>query len=198
MIDFIGAVIHCFVTLFIIINPFVSLSAFLPLVSGMPFSYVRKQALIAVSVAFGLLVLFLVLGTKILLAFGVSLSSFKIAGGFVLLLLGISHVLSIEFGSQHTTKKAAAVIIGTPLLCGPGAITTTITLSGTYDFLPVFIGAVGVTVLSFIILLSAEKISHIFGTKLIEVVTKIFGLLLAAIAVEYIASGVSDIIRNFV
>lgn len=119
MNEFFFATITSFITIFIIIDPFLSLATFIPLVKSLSSSEKRKQAFIATSVALGLLLLFLFVGMQILDILGISLAAFKVSGGIVLLLLAVQTVLGIEFGNIKKKRRAAAVIIGTPLLCGP-------------------------------------------------------------------------------
>jgi multiple antibiotic resistance protein len=174
-------------------NPLLSLGVFVPLVEKMNTKQVRGAATVAVSVAFSLLFLFTLFGRSILDVFGVSLSSFRVAGGIVLLLLAIQIILGIEFGSQHKPRRAAAVVIGTPLLCGPGAITTTIVLSEQHGAFLVICAGFTVMVISWVLLVMSQHIVKFTGVKILEVTSKVFGLLLAAISIEFIGKGIKEL-----
>jgi multiple antibiotic resistance protein len=117
-----------------------------------------------------------------------------VGGGIILLLLGITTVLGIDFGRHHEKVSSAAILIGTPLLSGPGALTTIIILSKSYGLLiPAIAGAL-VLILSFFILKFADKVENLLGKEIIEIFSKVLGLLLAALAVDFIYSGVRGFI----
>ncbi|HLP80081.1 MAG TPA: MarC family protein [Acidobacteriota bacterium] len=192
------ATLKTFTTLFIIVDPFLSLAVFINLVKDMSFKDKMKQASIASGVALGLLLVFLFIGDQMLQIVGVTLPSFKVAGGIVLLLLAIQTVLGIEFGNKHQKRRAAAVIIGTPLLCGPGAITTTIVFAQKYGFAPVLVAILACMILTWLILLLAGQIHKVMGNRLTEVMSRVFGIILAAMSVEMIKTGIIEIIRAFI
>ncbi len=191
------SLLNCFATIFIIVDPFLGLAVFLSLTEGSDKVNIRKQAGVATGVALGLMLLFLFVGTAILSALGVTLSSFKVGGGFVLLLLAIQTVLGVEFGHKKEARQAAAVIIGTPLLCGPGAITTTIVLSHQYGLLPVFVAILATMIITFVMLVQADRIHRVLGNRMTEVISRVLGLVLAGVAIEFIKSGILDMINAF-
>lgn len=197
-VDFIHAFLSSFATIFIIVDPFLGLAVFMSLVDGTDKMNVRKQAAIAVAVAFGIMILFLFAGMSILSVLGISLSSLKVGGGFVLLLLAVQMVLGVEFGHKKETRAAAAVIIGTPLLCGPGAITTAIVLSDKFGILPVLCAILSTMIVTYIMLVQSHRIGKVLGPRLTEVISRVFGLILAAVAIEFIKGGIVDMISDFV
>lgn len=180
-------------TLFIIIDPFVSLSMFLTLTSGRDKSYVTRQASTAVYVAGMMLALFLFLGEIILDLLHISFSSFQIGGGIILLLLGIRTVMGVNFQNPYK-YKTSIVIIGTPMMSGPGAMTTLVILASTYGTLVAGIATLLVLIAAWVILLYAYHIQRFVGYRVIEVFSRIMGLLLTAIAIEYIASGIHGLV----
>lgn len=190
-------VLISFLTLFIILDPFLGLAVFVSLTNGLDKKEKAKQAFIAVFVAFALLVMFLFLGTFLLDLLNITLSSFKAAGGLILLVLGVESVLGIGFGNKHKKRKVLAVIIGTPLLCGPGAISTVIILSQKFGYLAPLISISLSIVITFFMLYYSNKISAILGSRVIEVISRVLGLFLAAFAIEMIKDGVIDMIRDF-
>lgn len=193
---FMTALIESFWKLLIILDPFLGVAMFLAVTKGMDAKERAKQALIATGVALSLLLLFLFIGDPLLKFMGIPISSFRVAGGILLLILGIQSVLAISFGTKEKTKSAAAVIIGTPMLCGPGAITTTIVLANTYGKTPIFIAILLTILVSWVILYNSNRIAAIIQDKGIEILSRVLGLILAAVAIEMIRSGVVDMIRT--
>ncbi len=195
--ELVQQVINSFVPLFIILDPFLGLAVFISLTKGMAAKEKAKQAMLAAGVALGLLVIFLFGGKYLLDALGINLSSLRVAGGIILLILGVQAVLGIEFAKKSEKRKVAAVIIGTPLLCGPGAMTSIIVLSDKYGYLPALIAAIVAIAITWVMLFYSEKITKVLGDRIIEVISRILGLILAALAVGMIQEGVIDMIRVF-
>lgn len=196
--EFLIGFLKSFVALFIIIDPFLGMVVFISLTRGASKKDKAKAALIATAVAGGLLALFLFTGMFLLDIMGISLPSFVVAGGVILLILGVQAVLGLEFSKkENTDKKAAAVIIGTPLLSGPGAMTTIIILSQQYGFLPPLIALVLVMGITWLMLYYSERIAAKMGDRLIQVLSRVMGLMLAALAAEFIKDGISDMVRDF-
>ena len=143
------------------------------------------------AVAGGLMYLFLVFNQIIFDILGLNMPSFQIAGGILLFLLGIQETLGIEIGHGKDHKKTAAgVVIGTPLLCGPGTITTVMLLSRDYGLLIPFIAITLALIATWLILYYAEKIQQVLGDVVTDIMGKVLGMLVAAIAVKIIASGI--------
>jgi len=196
--ELIKEVLVCFITLFIILDPFLGVAIFISLTGGESRREKRAQSFTAVAVAGSLLIFFLVAGTILLQLLGISIGSFRAAGGIILLILGIQTVLGIEFKKKgKTSHKAVAVIIGTPILSGPGAITTIILLSQNYGFWPPFIAVLLCLTVTWLMLYSSEKISRLLGERVLEVMSRVFGLILAAMAVRFITDGTMEMIKDF-
>jgi multiple antibiotic resistance protein len=122
---------------------------------------------------------------------GLNMASFQIAGGILLFLLGIQEALGIEIGHcKEQSTTAAGVVIGTPLLCGPGAITTVMLLSNDYGFLIPFIAITLSLIATWIVLYYSENIQRVLGDVVTDIMGKVLGMLVAAIAVNIIASGI--------
>ncbi|MBI4453681.1 MarC family protein [Candidatus Woesearchaeota archaeon] len=184
--------------LLIILDPFLCVVVFISLTKGMNKTEKAKQAFIAVSVAFGLLIFFLFLGLWLLDLMGISFPSFIVAGGVILLILGVQSVLGIEFSKKDNShKKVAAIVIGTPLLSGPGAMTTVIILSQHYGYWPPLIALILSLGITWIMMIWSEKITKLMGARLIEVISRVLGLILAALAIEFVKNGVSEMIKAF-
>lgn len=191
MEEIFSGIIYSFAALFIILDPILSVPVFAAMTKGLNPKEIHKQAFIAVAVAGGLMYLFLIFNRMIFDVLGLNMPSFQIAGGILLFLLGIQEALGIEIGhSKEHSKTAAGVVIGTPLLCGPGTITTVMLLSRDYGILIPFIAITLALLATWLVLYFAEKIQLILGEVVTDIMGKVLGMLVAAIAVKIIASGV--------
>jgi multiple antibiotic resistance protein len=187
-------ILMSFITLFIIIDPFMSVLFFISEFKNKSIKEKNKAILTAIIVAAVLLVVFLYTGLYILNALKISFSGLRIAGGLILLVMGITTVLGIELGGKREKVTSAAILIGTPLLSGPGALTTIIILSKDYGYTIPLIAALLVILVSYIMLKGSFLFEKIFGKDVILIFSKVLGLLLAALAVDFIYLGVKDFI----
>lgn len=191
MQEIVSGIIYSFAALFIILDPILSVPIFAAMTKGLTPAEVHKQAFIAVAVAGGLMYLFLIFNTIIFEILGLNLPSFQIAGGILLFILGIQEALGIEIGhTKDHSKTAAGVIIGTPLLCGPGAITTVMLLSKDHGILVPFIAITLCLIATWLILYYSDTIQRVLGNVVTDIMGKVLGMLVAAIAVKIIASGI--------
>jgi multiple antibiotic resistance protein len=191
MQEILSEIVYAFAALFIILDPLLSVPIFAAMTKGQTPAEIHKQAFIAVSVAGGLMYLFLIFNKMIFDILGLNIASFQIAGGILLFLLGIQEALGIEIGhSKGHTASAAGVVIGTPLLCGPGAITTVMLLSKDYGFLVPFIAITLSLIATWLVLYYSENIQRILGEVVTDIMGKVLGMLVAAIAVNIIANGI--------
>ena len=209
MLEILIAIVSAAITLFIILNPLLATFVFIDLTRGLSGKEVLKQANIATAVAGALMLVFLVFNDIIFSILNIELDSFKVAGGIILFILGLQIVLGLEIGGnaahevsvdqaregaellQGTVRKSmAGVIIGTPIICGPGTITTVMIIGSQYG-LPVTAVAIVLSILViWIILAFSSRITALLGETVIMILSKILGLLLTAIAVHIIWSGV--------
>ena len=194
---FMHDIIKSFVMLFIIIDPFVAFAAFISMTQGMSHVEKMKQSYTAVLVAFGMLAVFLFGGAFIMKILGIGMNSFIVAGGLILIILGIQEVLGIKTKSDDKKADMIAIVIGTPLLCGPGTITTVIMLSQEQGVLAPLIASVLVLLITWILLIFSEKISDVLGPTVIEVLSRLMGFLLVAMAAEFLKNGVEGMINDF-
>jgi multiple antibiotic resistance protein len=191
MQDLSPGIIYSFAALFIILDPLLSVPIFAAMTKGQTAAEIHKQAFIAVAVAGGLMYLFLIFNKMIFDILGLNMPSFQIAGGILLFLLGIQEALGIEIGRcKEHAKSAAGVVIGTPLLCGPGTITTVMLLSRDYGLLIPFIAITLSLLATWLVLYYSEHIQRILGAVVTDIMGKVLGMFVAAIAVKIIASGV--------
>ena len=186
-----------------IVNPIGAIPIFISLTSNLDTS---ERSAISRTVVYSVLIILLlslVLGEWILKFFGISMSSFRVAGGILILLMAISMMHAKTSGAKRTAEEKeesenkdsiAVVPLAIPLLAGPGAISTVIlythkTSSIMHYF---FVGLVVVctTIILFLAFKSVPYISKYMSQTGINVFTRIMGLILAAIAIEFIANGV--------
>jgi len=191
MQELIPGIIFCFAALFIILDPILSVPIFSTMTQGQTSVEIHKQAFIAVAVAGALMYLVLVFNTAIFTILGLKMPAFQIAGGIILLLLGIQMALGIELGhKKRQAQTAAGVVIGTPLLCGPGTITTVMLLSKDYGILIPFIAITLVLIATWLVLYFADTIQRVLGDVVTDIMGKVLGMLVAAIAIQIVASGI--------
>ncbi|MGB8220213.1 MAG: MarC family protein [Methanoregula sp.] len=191
MADLVSGIIYAFAALFVILDPILSVPIFAGMTKGQPSREIHKQAFIAVAVAGVLMYIFLIFNTAIFEILGLTLSTFQIAGGILLFLLGMEMALGIELcKSKDHSPTAAGVVIGTPLLCGPGAITTVMLLSKDYGILIPFVAITLCLAVTWVILYFSAGIQRILGTVVTDIMGKVLGMLVAAIAIRIIFSGI--------
>jgi multiple antibiotic resistance protein len=195
MQELLAGILYAFAALFIILDPLLGVPIFAAMTKGQTTREIHRQAFIAVAVAGGLMYLFLFFNTMIFNILGLTMASFQIAGGILLFILGMQEALGVDFGrSKEPSTTAAGVVIGTPLLCGPGTITTVMILANTYGVLIPFIAITISLVATWLVLYFADDIQRILGDVVTDIMGKVLGMLVAAIAVKIIFSGIKLLI----
>lgn len=187
-------VLQAFITLFVIMDPVGNLPIFISLTKGMPIKEVRRNVDSSVFVAGVLLFVFLFLGIRIFNFFGINLNSFQIAGGIVLLIMGIMYVFGASFKFVRAHSSDLSVPIGTPLLTGPGVITTTIILVKENGTFITVIAAFLTLLATWLILINSSRLYKVLGEHWTNVISRVMGIVLAAIAIEFITKGILNII----
>lgn len=187
-------IIEAFIALFVIMDPIGNIPIIINLTKGMPLKEVKKNIDRAIFVAGVLLFVFLFLGLKIFDFFRINLDSFQIAGGIILLIIGVLYVFgaSLKYVKHHGTDLS--VPVGTPLLTGPGVIMTTIILVREHGTLVTVIASFLTLLATYIILANAAKLYRMLGEHWTNVISRVMGIILAAIAVRFITEGVLNIV----
>ena len=189
-------IIETFIALFVVMDPIGNLPIVINLTKGMPAKEVRKNIDRSVFVAGVLLYAFLFLGLRIFGLFRINLDSFQIAGGIILLIIGILYVFGTSMKYVRHHSNDLSVPIGTPLLTGPGVIATTMILvkeNGTV----VTVTAAFLTLLAtYVILINAAKLYKILGEHWTNVISRVMGIILAAIAIRFITEGILGIVSS--
>ena len=189
-----------FVTLTVIMDPVGVAPIFIACTAGMAHDQRQKLAIRAVLAAGGLIIGFALFGGAVLDYLDVSVDSLSIAGGLLLLLVALEMLRGIDYPEDGATEDPALVPIATPLLAGPGAIATVIVLSRQHhDFggkAAVLIGILGALAVVGVGMLAAERLGRLIPESLVHFLTRVFGLLLSAIAVQLVVNGVEGTINS--
>ena len=201
---------YYFTALIVILDPVGTAALFAGLTRGTGPAYRQRMAVRGVAIAAVLLLVFAFAGDFILRALGVGLSAFRIAGGALLFLLAIDMLFARQTGFRALTKSEAEEAgdsadisvfpVAIPLIAGPGALTTMVLLMSRADQEP--LGASGVILvllavlaITLALLLLASHVVKLLGTTGVNVITRVLGILLAAIAVQLILDGINAGIR---
>jgi MarC family membrane protein len=194
-------VISAFVTLLVIIDPFGLTPLFVALTQGMTARARRAIALRACAVAAGLLILFAAFGETVLGFVGISMAAFRVAGGALLFLTALEMLFerrskrrADQTGEERPDPSVFPLAI--PLIAGPGSIATIVLLSGQTPgpqglvmIIGVMLAVLGVVLVMF---LASGLLERLLGKTGINVVTRLLGMLLAALAVQFILEGLRD------
>jgi len=178
--------------LFIIVDPFGNVPIFMGLTEKFSDAERRKVFNTAIFVGVILLLVFAFTGQEIFLIFDISIDSFEVAGGLLLLITSMRILVSGSlYESTEPMESLGAVPIAMPLLVGPGAITTTILNLQAYGTFVTIVSVLIVLFLTWVILRYVNSIYRILGKTGSVVIARVMSLLLAAIAVQFILTGIS-------
>lgn len=191
-----------FVTLLVITDPPGMVPIFLALTGPLPARDRVRAGTQAVALAFGVIVVFAVAGQTLLDYLHVDLPALQGAGGLLLILISLQLLTGKQDDpNQQVTSNIALVPLGTPLLAGPGAIVATMLFvqrsDGAADYVAIAVGIVAVMAAVWLTLRFSGVIVKILRPSGIEVLTRIAGLLLAAIAVQLIADAVAAFVADY-
>ena len=194
--------ITAFITLFVIIDPIGLAPLFVALTKGEDATHRRGIAIRATLISLGLLVLFGLLGEAVLGFAGISLPAFRIAGGILLFLTALDMLFERRTkrrkGQANSDNDPSVFPLATPLIAGPGSIATIILLTGNAGDDWAAIGAImlvllAVMALVFLFFLSAGFIERGLGNTGTNVVTRLLGMLLAALSVQFVIDGITAV-----
>jgi len=191
-----------FVTLLVIVDPPGMVPVFLALTGTLTARDRMKAGTTAVLLALGVIVVFAVAGQTLLDYLHVQLPALQGAGGLLLVLVALQLLTGkTDEPEQHGATNVALVPLGTPLLAGPGAIVATMLFvqraDGFNDYLIIGLGIIAVMITVWLVLRFSGIIVKLLRPSGIEVLTRIAGLLLAAIAVQLIADAVAAFVRLY-
>ena len=183
------------IVLFIMVDPLGNIPIFMCLTEKMPKKQKTKTFNTATIVSIILLLLFAFAGQEIFSIFGISIFSFQIAGGILLLIIAIRLIITGKIiDLDQNPESVGAVPIAMPLLVGPGAITTAIFSLQQYGIVITTLAIITTLVITWIILRSVNKIYHFLGKSGALVIAQVNALFIAAIAIQYILMGITQFI----
>jgi multiple antibiotic resistance protein len=184
------------ITLFIVIDAVGLVPVFLSLTDDATPSARRRTFLVAWLVALGLMFLFIFAGKQILDVFRITIQDFQIAGGLLLLLIGLRLVSGGHLVSEQDEASAGVIPIACPLLVGPGAITSGLVFTQLYGLWITFGAVIMAFIATLIVLMAASGINRFLGRTGTNILTRIMGIILAAIAMQFIRTGVIAVIHS--
>lgn len=195
--------VSAFITLFVVIDPPGCAPIYASLTRGVSAQHRRAMALRAVFIAAAILLVFALWGKQLLHTLGIELNSFRIAGGIMLFMIALDMVF--EKRTQRREDRAQKILetpevedvsvfpMAMPMIAGPGTITTVMLLMARADGVEerlVVLGAIGANLLLMIVaLFSAGALMAVLGQKIEAVITRLLGVLLAALAVQFVIDG---------
>lgn len=195
------------IALFVTIDPVGLGPVFAGLTGGMEAKYRRRMAVKGTLIGAGILFAFAFVGEALLNALGISTAAFRIGGGILLLLLAIDMVFARESGLRTTTEDEnvearhrpdiSVFPLAIPLIAGPGAMTSIVLFMGRADgdlvLQAAVLGVLAAVLLgTLLVLLFAGEVSRVLGRTGINVINRVLGILLTALACQFIIDGVVE------
>ncbi|MDO8567083.1 MAG: MarC family protein [Dehalococcoidales bacterium] len=194
--NFTNHFVMTFVPLFIVLDALGNLPFVIALSEGMSGNERRKLVHVAILGATVVGLAFQFFGKVILTVLNINVGSFAVGGGIILLVLSINYMTSDRMIEVGKHDSLAIVPIGTPLLVGPATITTLLLLSTQFNLGVLLLSFILNMVVSWVIFLLSDEVTRLLGRGGLKVVSKVFDLLLAGIAVNMIIRGM-DIVGIF-
>lgn len=194
-----------FVTLFVIIDPIGLMPIFVSLTAGSNKQARRTIAVRAILIGFGILVLFGFFGEAVLGFAGISMPAFRIAGGILLFLTALDMLFERRTKRREDQANQPDISeddpsvfpLATPLIAGPGAIASMILLTGqaetTLNFVMIFATLAAVLTITWILFIISVLLERALGPTGVNVITRILGMLLAALSVQFILDGLGEV-----
>ena len=189
-------------SIFFLVDPFAVVPMFLAMTLDMPESMRRAMARRSAFTCATVLCVFAAAGSLIFKAFGITLPAFKIAGGIILLLIGLDMLQARQSTTKATPEEqqegaekedASVIPLGIPMLAGPGAISTVMVLVGeahsVWQHAVVYSVILLTSYVSYLVLSGADHVRRYLGNTGIRIMTRLMGLLLVALAVQFVANG---------
>jgi multiple antibiotic resistance protein len=193
-------------SIFFLVDPFAAIGTFMAITADEDAQERKRTARRGAFTCFIVLTSFALVGKLIFRMFGITLPAFEIAGGLILLLIGIDMLEAKRSPTQesgHETAEAAQkddagiVPLGIPMLSGPGAISSVMVLVGqatrVWEWFAI-LGSIGITAwASYGVLAGADRVRRVLGDTGIRILVRIMGLLLVALAVQFFVNGLTDL-----
>jgi multiple antibiotic resistance protein len=195
-------------SIFFLVDPFAAIPSFLAITHSADPARRKRMARKGATTCFIVLTSFAVCGQLIFKMFGITLPAFEVAGGLILLLIGLDMLEAKRSPTQEASgdteeashkEDAGIVPLGIPMLAGPGAISSVMVLVGQVPSLwhwemGAILGAIALTSLvSYWVLASAGRVRQVMGETGIRILVRIMGLLLVALAMQFFVNGITDL-----
>lgn len=193
-------------SIFFLVDPFAALPTFLAVTVGDGPQRRRRTAWKASLTAFVVLSAFAIAGQYIFRMFGITLPAFEIAGGIILLLIGLDMLQAKRSATQESTEEtteaqakedAGIVPLGIPMLAGPGAITSVMVLVGQaqtrWQMVAILTSILITAAICYLVLGNSDRVARALGDTGVRILVRIMGLLLVALAVQYFVNGLVDL-----
>jgi multiple antibiotic resistance protein len=143
-----------------------------------------------------IMIAFLFIGEEILNLIGIDVNSFAVAGALVIFFLAIEMILGITLYKDDEPETASIVPIAFPLIAGAGTITTLLSLRAEYYVENIIVAIVVNIIFVYLVLKSSKKIESVLGKNGLNVIRKVFGVILLAIAVKLFAANINVLFKN--
>lgn len=207
LIPLIHFFVRAFAGVFVILDPFGASSHFLALTSQHPTSLKKAIAQKACLVAFGVLIFFSLAGGALFKYFGLTLAALKIAGGILLFTIALGMLYGKRTGAKTTPEEEkehselediTVIPMAIPILSGPGAITTVMVLSGEAQtpmkLMMVLLAILVSVIICYLVLANSVVILNLLKTTGVKILTRIMGLIMSVIAVQFVINGIADLL----
>ena len=165
----------------------------IPIIIGLRKKVGHIQSEKASIVAGCLMVIFLFLGKEILNLIGIDVNSFAVAGSFILFFLALEMILGISLYKDDAPESASIVPLAFPLVAGAGTMTTLVSLQAEYETIIIIVAIIFNIIFVYLVLKSSGRIERILGSQGINVIRKVFGVILLAIAVKLFAANIQNL-----
>ena len=169
-----------------------------PIIVSLKQKFGKIEAEKASIVAGVLMIAFLFIGNKILKFIGVDVNSFAIAGAFVIFIIAVEMILGIEIQKNAESKSASIVPIAFPLIAGAGTLTTTLSLKAEYHDINIIFGIILNTAVVYLVLKSANWLEEKLGDGTLQVLKKVFGIILLAISIKLFTANFAQLFSTYV
>ncbi len=193
-----------FVVFFVVVEPISLIPLFAGLTDGATPSFQKQMARKATAIALGICLIFAIAGAKFLEVMGISLNSFRIAGGTLLFLISLEMVFAHASGTRSTTPEREEALkredisvfpLAFPFIAGPGALATILLTAGeTWKSPALFAGflvvVAAVLLICWFLMLAAPRLMGVLGVTGANVMSRLSGVVLAALAVQFIIDGI--------
>ena len=184
--------LEAFILVLGIMDPLMSLTAFLSLTRKLDEKKKRAIALKGVLVAATVFFIFAVGGQNIMSILGISLPSFKAAGGILLILLGLQMALGLKFPKEKEELSEISVVIGTPLITGPATITTAMILAKDTGLVVTSIAGASALFVTLLVLVFGSYITRLLGKSGVQVMSTMMGVVTIAWGLQFLLTGIGS------